>query len=168
VSIVTDLLTKELLVTERADTCPVPRKAGPWDQVMARTRSFTLDQELAGGASPEASVRMALRARHLTGMRERRQLARGIRHLLDKTMRPAGAPRPLVPVCRDRVQAAAREFEALADRLMSPAPVPARGVAQVSVLLHDGCSPLYLRRNADDLAARVHQVVETLDVLPSW
>jgi hypothetical protein len=161
-------MVTELLVTEQAGACPVARKAGPWDQFMSRAHSFTLDGELADGASPEGSVRLALRARRLTGMRERRLLARGIRHLLDKTMRTAGAPRPLTPICRDRVRAATREFEALADRLLSPAPVPARGVAQVSMLLHDGRGPLYRRSNPDDLAARVHQAVQTLDVLPGW
>lgn len=135
---------------------------------MARTHSFALDRDLARGASPEASVRLALRARRLTGIRERRMLARAIRHLLDTASRPAGAAVPAVSVCRDRVQAAAREFEALADRLLSPAPVPAHGMAQASMLLHDGSGPLYRRSSREDLPARVHQALESLDVLAGW
>jgi hypothetical protein len=138
---------------------------------MARVRSFALDRELADGASPEASVRLALRAQRLTGMRDRRMLAQGIRHLLDATVRPAGSGRPLVAVRRDQVRAAVPEFEALADRLLSPAPVPAQGMAQASMLLQDGGSPLYQRSTAQDrrpLPALVHQAVEGLDTLAAW
>jgi hypothetical protein len=157
-----------LLVTERAGTAPAARHPSPWDRIVARTRSFTLDRELARGTSPEASVRLALRAQRLTGTRERRMLAQGIRNLLDSTARPAGSARPLVTVRRDQVQAAAPELEALADRLLSPAPVPARGMAQTSLLLHDGSSPVYRRGSAEDLPARVHQAVEALDTLACW
>jgi hypothetical protein len=163
-----------LLVTERAGAGPAARNASLWDRIVARARSFTLDRELARGASPEASVRLALRAQRLTGMRERRMLAEGIRHLLDSTAgpdgtgRPAGSARPLVTVRRDQVRAAAPELEALADRLLRPAPVPARGMAQTSLLLHDGSGPVYRRGSAEDLPARVHQTVEALDALACW
>jgi hypothetical protein len=98
-------------------------------------------------------------------------LAQGIRHLLDATVRPAGSGRPLVAVRRDQVRAAVPEFEALADRLLSPAPVPAQGMAQASMLLQDGGSPLYQRSTAQDrrpLPALVHQAVEGLDTLAAW
>lgn len=160
-----------LLVTEQAGTGPAARHANPWDRIVARVRSFTLDHELARGASPESSVRLALRAQRLTGMRERRMLAHGIRHLLDSTGRPArtaGSVRPLVSVRREQVRAAAPELEALADRLLRPAPVPARGMAQISLLLHDGSGPVYRRSSAEDLPARVHQTVEALDTLACW
>lgn len=157
-----------LLVTERTGTGPAARHASPWDRIVARARSFALDRELARGASPEASVRLALRAQRLTGMRERRMLALGIKRLLDSTARPAGSARPLVTVRRDQVRAAAPELEALAARLLSPAPVPARGMAQTSLLLHDGSGPVYRRSSAEDLPARVHQTVEALDTLACW
>lgn len=157
-----------LLVTELAGTCPVPRNPGLWDRAMARTRAFTLDRDLARGASPDGTVRLALRARRLTGMRERRALARAIRHFVEQAGHPAGKRWPPVPVCWDRVRASTAEFEFLAGRLASQAPVSARGVAQVSMLLHDGCGPLYRRSGPDALAARVHQAVTALDVPGTW
>ena len=66
------------------------------------------------------------------------------------------------------MRAAAPEFKALADRLLSPAPVPAHGMAQASLLLHDGSGPVYRRSSHDDLPARVHQAVEALDALAVW
>jgi hypothetical protein len=157
-----------LLVTELPGTCPVPKNPGPWDRVMARARAHTLDGDLAQGASPDATVRLSLRAQRLTGMRERRALAHAIRRFLDQAGHPAGKRWPPVPVCWDRVRAAAAEFETLAGRLASPAPVSARGVAQVSMLLHDGCGPLYRRTAPGVLTARVHRAVSALDVPGTW
>lgn len=135
---------------------------------MSRTMARTLDGDLARGASPDATVRLSLRAQRLTGMRERRSLAHAIRRFVDQAGHPAGQRWPPVPVCWDRVRAAAAEFEGLAGRLASPAPVSARGVAQVSMLLRDGCGPLYRRSNPDSLTARVRQAVTALDVPGTW
>jgi hypothetical protein len=66
------------------------------------------------------------------------------------------------------VRGTAAEFELLAGRLASRAPVSARGVAQVSMLLRDGYGPLYSRGSSEALAARVHQAVAALDVPGTW
>lgn len=157
-----------LLVTERPGTCPLPRAPSPWDRAVARIRAFTLDRDLAHGASPDGTVRLALRAQRLTGMRERRALARALRHFVDQARRPAGKRWPPVPVCWEQVRASTAEFEMLAGRLASQAPVSARGVAEVSVLLHDGYGPLYAGGSAEALAARVHQAVTALAVPGTW
>jgi hypothetical protein len=68
----------------------------------------------------------------------------------------------------DRVRAAAGEFQALADRLLSPAPLPARGVAQARLLLGDGGGPLYRRTGRDDLRARVAETLQALNPLTGW
>lgn len=154
-----------LLVTEQEGTCPVAKRAGVWDRIMTRARSFTLDGLLAGGASPEATVRLALRAQQLTSMRERRGLALGIAHILASATQPPGSHWLPIQVCRDRVQAAADDFRALAGLLLKPAPVPAQGVAQTSLLLHDGGSPLYRRSSPEDLRARIRQAVQVLGSL---
>ena len=86
-----------LLVTELPGTCPVPRNPGPWDRLMARTRAYTLDGDLARGASPDATVRLSLRARRLTGMRKRRALAHAVRRFVDQASRPASRRWPPVP-----------------------------------------------------------------------
>lgn len=157
-----------LLVTELPGTCPVPRNPGLWDRLMARVRAFTLDGDLARGASPDGTVRLSLHARRLTGMRERIALASVIRHFLDQAGGPGGKRWPAVPVCWDRVSDTAAEFELLAARLASQAPVSARGVAQVSMLLHDGSGPLYRRSSAENLATRVHQAATALEHPGTW
>lgn len=157
-----------LLVTELPGTGPVPRNPGLWDRAMSHTRAFTLDRDLAGGASPDGTVRLALRARRLTGMRERRALARAIRRFVEQADRPVGKRWPPVQVCWDRVRASAAEFEFLAGRLDRQAPVSACGVAQVSMLVHDGGGPLYWGASGDALADRVHQAVTALDTPGTW
>ncbi len=152
-----------LLVAERPGTGPAAVRAGLRDRVMVRARAFTLDTELARGASPEASTRLALRAQRLVGMRSRRELARGLQRVVADAARADASRWPPAAVCRDRVRAAAAEFQALAGRLLSPAPLPAGGVAQVRVLLSDGGGPLYRRGCRDDLRARVTGAIRSLD-----
>jgi hypothetical protein len=155
-----------LLVTERAGLGS--RQAGPWDRVMVRARAFSLDAELARGVPAEASTRLALRAQQLVRERGRREVARGIQRLLARAAQPGASRWPPAPVRWDRVRAAAGEFQALADRLLSPAPLPARGVAQARLLLGDGGGPLYHRAGRDDLRARVAEAVQALDPLAGW
>lgn len=157
-----------LLVAELPGTCPVLKAPGPWDRAMARIRASALDSALAGGASPDGTVRLALRARRLTEMRERRAMARAIRHLVDEAGCPAARRSRPIPVRWERVRAAAAEFETLAGRLASQAPVSARGVAQVSVLLRDGYGPLYSSGSPEALATRVHQAANALTVPGTW
>lgn len=157
-----------LLVAERADASLSARRAGPWDRVMVRARAVALDGELARGHPPEASARLALRAQQLVRMRSRRDLADSIRRLLARAARPDASRWPPATVRWERVRATAGEFRALADRLLSPAPLPARGVAQARVLLGDGAGPLYSRTSRDDLRARVAEAVRTLDPLAGW
>jgi hypothetical protein len=157
-----------LLVAERADASPSARRAGPRDRVMVRARAAALDRELARGRPPEASTRLALRAQQLVRMRSRRDLADSIRRLLARAAQPDASRRPPATVRWERVRAAAGEFQALADRLLSAAPLPARGVAHARVLLGDGAGPLYSRTSPDDLRARVAEAVRMLDPLAGW
>src|SRR5271170_4794323 len=62
--------------------CPIARTARPWDRVAVRLRAFSLDRDLAAGASPDASVTLALRAQMLVRPRYRRELARSVRRVL--------------------------------------------------------------------------------------
>ncbi len=174
-----------LVLLEEAD-CPVARPARPWDQLMARVRASRLDRELAGGASPDATVALALRAQTLVRAQTRRDVARGAQRVLATAMQapaaggpPApGAGRPRVPaagrarvpaagraqvpICRDRVRDSAGEFGDLIRRLLAGGPVAARGVALASVLLSDGSGPLYHRATADDVRARVREALNAL------
>jgi hypothetical protein len=177
-----------LVLLEKAD-CPVATSASPWDRLIARARASRLDSDLAGGASPDASVALALRARTLIGARTRREVAQGAQRLLATAMRAPAAgrsrepatdglrvpaadglrvpsARPLnVPICRDRVRESAEELGDLIRRLLADAPVAARGVALASALLSDGSGPFYHRANADDVRSRVREVVDALHPL---
>ena len=142
--------------------CPVACTAHPWDRLLAHLRAFRLDTDLAAGASPEASVALALRAQMLVRTRHRYELARSADRVLAAATQPTFSGRPKVPVCRDRVRDCYEEFEDLIRRLRAPGPVPAQGMAKVGVLLTDAGGPLYHRANAGDLRAQVRDAADAL------
>jgi hypothetical protein len=142
--------------------CPIARTARPWDRIAVRLRAFSLDRDLAAGASPDASVTLALRAQMLVRPRYRRELARSVRRVLTAaTQSPLRSHLP-VPVCRDRVKDSSEEFADLIRRLLAAGPVAAQGVAQASVLVADAGGPLYRRASAGDLRARVRDAADAL------
>jgi hypothetical protein len=144
------------------DGCPVPVAVRPLDRLLAWLHAPRLDTALAAGASPDATIGLALRAQALIRKRARRALAQAARRVLAEATQPPTAHVP-VPVCRDRVQDCAPELEDLIRRLLAPGPVSAQGIAQASALLTDASSPLYHRANLDDLRARVLSAAHTLD-----
>jgi hypothetical protein len=150
--------------------CPIARHVRLIDRLRARVGARRLDQQLALGAGPDASVVLALRARTLVAMSARRDLARSARRVLAAAQAP-GPRRLAVPVCRDRVTDSAAEFGELIGRLLAACPVPAQGVARASVLLCDASGPLYHRASPDDLRARVREAADALSPLSplrSW
>lgn len=128
----------------------VARRPRIRDRVMARVRANQLDRKLAAGVPPESAPALALRAGQLVSPRTRRDLARSLEILVSAGQWPR-SPRPPVPIYRQRIVRAAADLDELACRLRWPLPLPARGIAQVSVLLSDGSGPLYLGGSADDL-----------------
>jgi hypothetical protein len=105
-----------------------------------------LDFDLARGRPPEAAPALARRAEQLVGRRWRRRLAGGLERLIAAAEAPRPAFSAAVPPRRDEVRAAQPVLEALIVRLRDDAPVQARGVALVSLLLSDGASPAYTPR----------------------
>jgi AcrR family transcriptional regulator len=150
-----------LLLMDKAG-CPVASRAKPWDRLLIRLRGFRLDQDLAGGASPEASVELALRAQLLVRPRHRRELARSMGRLLSTAQRSPYGGRLPVPVCRDRVRQCGDEMGELIGRLQARGPVAAHGVAKAGLLLADASGPLYRRSSGDDLRARVREAADAL------
>jgi hypothetical protein len=150
-----------LLLLDVAD-CPVAATARPWDRWLVRIRAARLDRQLADGASPDASVALALRAQMLVRTQVRRDLASGARRILLGATRAPGARRLPVPVCRDRVRDCSEEFAELISRLLAAGPVPAQGVARASLLLTDATSPIYHRANADDLRTTLRAAASAL------
>jgi hypothetical protein len=152
-----------LLLMDKAG-CPVASRARLWDQLLVRLRGFRLDQELADGVSPEASVELALRAQLLVRPRHRRELARAVGRLLSMAQRRPDAIATRVPVCRDRVRECEDELGELIRRLQARGPVPARGVAKAGLLLADASGPLYRRSSRDDLRAGVREAADALSL----
>ena len=159
-----------LVLLDEAD-CPVARPARPWDRLLARLRASRLDRDLADGASPDATVALALRAQRLVRPRTRRDVARGAQRVLaaatqapaaDRT-RARAAGRLRVPICRDRVSNSSEELADLIRSLLAAGPAAARGVALASVLISDGSGALYHRGSADDVQARIREAVNALD-----
>jgi hypothetical protein len=152
-----------LLLMDKAG-CPVASSPQPWDRLLTRLRGFRLDQDLADGASPDASVELALRAQLLVRPRHRQELARSMSRLLSEAQRSSYGGRPAVPVCRDRIRECEDEFAELIGRLQARGPVPARGVAKAGLLLADAGGPLYRRSSRDDLRARLREAADALIV----
>ena len=66
------------------------------------------------------------------------------------------------------VRPARREIEELIKLLLAPAPVSARGVALVRILLTDGGGPLYRRAAALDLRTEIRTATQALDPMANW
>jgi hypothetical protein len=152
-----------LLTTEEGDAAGVvAQRVRLRDRFAARVRTVSLDRDLAAGVPPEAGAALTLRARALIGPSTRRALVQGVLLVMSRARAGEGL-NARIPVCRHKVMTAAQELDALANRLLEPGPVAARGVAQVRLLLCDGTGPLYDRCNADDLGIVLRQAIEGLE-----
>ena len=159
-----------LILMDDLDQCVAARTATTVERISAFVRATSLDRDLAAGVSPDSSAPLALRAQALVRPSMRRALARSVQQLLDEATFE-GPPRFIgarVWVRRERILQVADGLQLLIDRLLTPGPVPARGVALLRVLLTDGAGPLYCPGDNDDLPALVLDVVERLEPLNSW
>jgi hypothetical protein len=132
------------LVVARGDgDLVVAGRARARDRARARFRARALDRALAAGASPEAAPALALRARRLIALPYRRSLGEAYRRILFQAREPSIPSLVTVIPRPSRVAAAGDELVRLAEALMQPAPVAARGVAEALLLLADGTGPLH-------------------------
>jgi hypothetical protein len=125
-------------------------------RVSARLRVAALDRALASGAVAESDVALTLHARRLISPALRRQLARTLRGMVERSRTPARWPGP-------QVGRAGSDLLALADRLERPEAVDARGVARLRVLLSDGGGPLHADRDAHGLIQATREAVAALE-----
>jgi len=152
-----------IVLLEDGDAGICGRRVHLRDRLLARLRASRIDRDLAQGASPEFTVALALRARHLVGPESRRSLARSIENIVADADRFAQRRQLKIPLCRRRIREASIELGEVSERLRSGGPVSARGVAKLELLLADGCGPLYQRGSQEDLRARLREVIEALD-----
>jgi hypothetical protein len=151
-----------MLVLLEENGCPVARTVRPWDRLLVRWHACRLDRDLADGASPDATIPLALRAQLLVRGPTRRDLARSASRVLAAAIQAPGAGRLLVPVCRDQVRDCSAEFGELIRRLLATGPVPAQGIAKARILLADASGPLYHRAGAGELRASVSDAADAL------
>jgi hypothetical protein len=133
-------------------------------RLLVRLRATELDEALAGGASPDSSATLSLRAHQLIGSTIRRRLARELRSLVVRAQRPIHPMQPTVPICRHKVVEARMALHELADQLATPGPVDAKGVAQLKRLLRNGGGPIYQRPRDEDLEPEIEAVSDALVV----
>ena len=155
-----------LILIDDVDHFVTIRTASLLERFLVHVRARKLDRELACDASPDASVPLALRAQALVRPARRRMLAQRVKQLVVDATRPAPHPATArVPIRREKVIDATDALLVLVDCLLRQGPVPARGVAQVQILLTDGSGPVFYPGSTDDLRSSVLQAVEALDTL---
>jgi hypothetical protein len=131
---------------------------------LAHLRAPWIDLQLAHGVAPWRSPTHAARALQLTTSRRRRGLAGGLERLVEDAEQPRGHFRysGVIRPCREQVREALPVIFAIAARLRDGAPVDARGVARLRLVITDGAGPCYkpLHRNAlkDALQAVSHRL----------
>ena len=98
----------------------------------------------------------------LTSMKFRLDLATSLQRTLAAAGERAAASPARIPVDRARISQSAAPLARLADCLAAPGPLPAQGVAMVSLLLADGTGPLYREACGDDLGDIIENVTRAL------
>ncbi len=157
-----------MLLVQSVQQSVVARRASLLDRLLVRVWRQSVDVALAGGASPEGSVSLALRSTQLVRMREREDLAYQFDRLADqaRTLKsPRGRSAAIAPV---GIEFAERELRDLADHLLVHGPVAARGVALARLLLTDGNGPLYRPLGNDSLRSAVLTAATALEPLNEW
>ena len=145
------------------------RRVTWWERMQSHLCGDRLDRDLAAGVPPETSPLLALRAAQISSPHSRRELAALVRHMLDSAVHPDESPlharsMAILP----RVRKAQHEFEALAEHLEAPVPLPARGMAAVKLLLRDGAGPLYRYESRQSLPRLVRDITDLLDPSVDW
>ncbi len=126
----------------RARSSPV--RASPSLRLRVLMTRPWLDAQLARSGARTATVALDLRARQLTSMRSRRELARQLRGIVDYAERMGSRPMfSAVVIHRRAVTRGRHAILGLAERLEGEEPVSARGVLRVRTFLTDGLGPLF-------------------------
>lgn len=158
-----------LLILEEQAGQITAHDATPFERLLARMHHSRLDCDLAAGTSPDANTLLALRAQILVcpgGAPPATQHHRGDHR---GSYRSLCAARPDAGAGTSGWRCDAADLlQALVDRIRTPDPLPARGVAQVQRLLTDGSGPLYYPGTEERLRSNVQDALEALEPLSGW
>jgi hypothetical protein len=139
----------------------LPGPPGPLVRLQVALHRGGLDRALARGEDPVTRRALAVRAGQLVSTRGRERVVGAV----ERAIAAARAPRAFTSAVAPNPTAVLSNRSALLDlidRLRSPEPVAAAGVARLLVLLRDGCSPLYTPPRPDLLAREIDHVHRAL------
>jgi hypothetical protein len=128
-----------------------------WLPVRVWLHRRSLKRALAAGADPGSSPELAYRAEQLTSHRCRRALAASLHRTLREALEPPAPFTAAVPLQRREILEARDDIERLAQDLLAPGDMPARGVVLVQDLLTQGSSPLFTPGPEGQLERAVRQ-----------
>ena len=139
------------------------RREGYFTRLRVRARRVGLDRRLAAGEDPRTEIDLRLRADELTRSENRDRIAL----VIERTFTEAAGPPPpfssQVPLARTAIVACTPRLRAIAGRLRSDHFVAAKGVAQATMLVREGTSPLYSTSTSED--ALRHRLAEIAGAL---
>jgi alpha-D-ribose 1-methylphosphonate 5-triphosphate synthase subunit PhnG len=141
------------------------RRRRPWDRILAKARSLTLDAQLAEGCAPDTDRLRMVRAEVLASPRARLELAQEWERVLAQSVRPATVRLARIPLQYQQIRAAEAGIRRLVGALRSAGAVNVQGAAMASLLLTDGTGPLYNPARSEDLRGDVNSAADHLDPL---
>lgn len=134
-----------------------------WVHIGVRLHGARIDAMLAAGADPASSPELRLRARQLTRVSHRCELAEGFEKALAAAEGPRPRLSPAVAPARCEVRAARAALLGLCQDLRERATVAPAGVALARELLTNGTSPLYVESHHDALWHALRKATAALD-----
>jgi len=134
-----------------------------WICLIARFLASSLDRQLAEGRSPESHRLLAARAQVLVSPVMRRELVDSWENLLVQARRSPVMRDPRAPFNRQGIIECECDIQEMLKALLTPSPVPARGMAMASWLLRDGGGPIYNRYRSGELGATLRETITQLD-----
>ncbi len=135
-------------------------RGGQQRRALSQLRS-SIDRLLIRDVPMPWSPLLAWRAGELTSVEERERLAASIGRL-ERSADASHLPGS-VPLNRGAVRSQRAQLDAVADRLLQPEPVSARGVLLVRRLLDGAAGPLYDRSRTSELASELRRALSALD-----
>lgn len=128
-----------------------------------RRKVRRLDHELASGLVPDLDRHLRRRARQITGISFRCDLAKR----LERLAKEAEDPQPWQsPIRWPEVRAFSILLLSLAESLTAPIAVSPQGVARAVILIDDGTSPLYGPGSKGSLAVAARSALRSLELGP--